>query len=79
MRAAALLVRADEVAAEDSLILGALADGDEDVVAGREPVRERRLARHVARQRVVLAAADHRLERRPDTVRVSGGSRPDHL
>src|SRR5690606_276700 len=71
MPAAAGLVAAQVVGADDRPVVL----GDERVV--RQPPGERRVAGHLAVERVSLAGTDHRLEDRPDRVGVFGRGRTD--
>jgi len=73
VRPAAALVGMKEISAEDLAVLFR----DEDFVARRMLVGERVLPRHLARQGVGLARADHRLQDPPDGRSVTRLSRPN--
>src|SRR5579885_1699996 len=73
MPAAARLVRLQEIGAKNLAVFLQ----HEDRVAGGAPIGERRLAAHVARDRVGLAGAEGWLEDRPERVVVAGYGRPD--
>src|SRR5262249_48636481 len=72
--AAATLVGAQVIGADDALLV---ADRDECLVRGLQPVGHRLGLAHIPFQRIGFAGADRRLEDRPEGTCVCIGRRPD--